>query len=329
MVFLFGSNGLNLISITSNIANSGWNPYAISSIPLTLGVWAHVATTINLNSTLVYINGLQAVNATGGTCVNILRTSCKIGRSDLYPSHKDLNAVLDDLKIVNRVLDQTEIFNEMTGPPLNVSYTNGLTNYWPFSGSTIDVVGGMNLTIKLNGNFVPDRLGNADSALYLNKGYAMAPPAVYFDCAVGFTFMTWIKMISTANFPSILEFSNGLFKDSIIVDIGGLTFYSCTSNIANSDWNPWATSNTPLILGVWAHIATTVNLHTTIVYVNGLETGRANGGVCVNIMRTSCKIGRSDSPAYPDLDAALDDVKIYNRVLNQDEILNEMKFIKP
>ena len=54
----------------------------------------------------------------------------------------------------------------------------------------------MNLTIKLNGSFAPDRFGNANSALYLNNGYAMAPPGIYFDCTIGFTVMTWIKVIS-------------------------------------------------------------------------------------------------------------------------------------
>ena len=158
---------------------------------------------------------------------------------------------------------------QTTKSPLAVSFTSNLTNYWPFSNSTVDVVGGMNLTIQLNGNYNVDRFGNNNSAIYFNFGYATAPPGVYFDCSVGFTVMTWIKMMDIENFPRILEFSNGMFRNTVILFFTGLTLESTTSNRDNSDWNPFAISNTPLGLGVWKHVATTINLTATTVYING------------------------------------------------------------
>lgn len=36
------------------------------------------------------------------------------------------------------------------------------------------------MTIELNGEFVNDRSGNLDSALYLNHGYGKFPSGVYY-----------------------------------------------------------------------------------------------------------------------------------------------------
>ncbi len=85
----------------------------ISSI--TLGQWTHIAFTFASNkNVVVYFNG-EKVKSFSSTkiCQNILRTSCKIGRSDWYPGNLDLNAVLDELKIFNRSLGNTEIISEM------------------------------------------------------------------------------------------------------------------------------------------------------------------------------------------------------------------------
>ena len=201
-----------------------------------------------------------------------------------------------------------------------------ITNYWSFSGSTVDIVGGMNLTIKLNGHYDVDRFGDGNSALYLNKGYATAPSGVYFDCAVGYTIMTWIKLIGTGYYPRILDFSNGYMHDSVLLCFTGGTssFMSLTSKIDNT-WNPFAPSNAPLTLGVWTHVAATVNSIATNLYINGKLTGTSNGGTCASVCRSLCKIGRSGNyPTQTDLNAVLDELKIFNRVLNQTEISNEM-----
>ena len=195
-----------------------------------------------------------------------------------------------------------------------VSYTLGLTNYWPFNGSPVDVVGGMNLTIKQNGSFVMDRFGNNKSALYLNSGYALAPAGVYFNCSAGYTIMTWIKLVSTGTFPSFLEFSNGKFMDTVILFFGGsggTTLYSTTANSTNSGWVSSAYSKS-LELNVWIHAATTVNSTANIFYINGTQNIITAGSTCKAILRTSCKIGRRDwYPSNTDLNGVLDDLKIF------------------
>ena len=45
--------------------------------------------------------------------MNITRTQNYIGRSDSYPIDPDANAIIDELKIFNRGLNQSEIENDM------------------------------------------------------------------------------------------------------------------------------------------------------------------------------------------------------------------------
>ena len=186
----------------------------------------------------------------------------------------------------------------------------------------------MNLTIRMNGSYVVDRFGNNNSALYLNNGYAMAPPGVYFDCTIGFTAMLWIKLMALGSYPRIFEFSNGMINESFIFCFKEDTslLMSSTSASTNDNWSIFAYSNAPLTLGVWTHVATTINTIAKIVYINGIQVGSAAGSTCRGIHRTSCKIGRSDFfSGNPDLNGFLDDLKLFNRVLNQSEIYNEMQ----
>ena len=143
-----------------------------------------------------------------------------------------------------------------------------------------------------------------------------------------FTAMLWVKLMATGYYPRIFEFSNGVVVDSFMISFEDTAnVRSSTSNSANSAWNLFAVSNTSLSLGVWAHVATTVDTNAHIIYVNGKQVGNAAGSTCRGgIIRNSCKIGRSDSyPTIPYLNAVLDEIKMFNRVLNQTEIFNEMQ----
>ena len=67
-----------------------------------------------------------------------------------------------------------------------------LVNYWPFSGSTKDIIGNMDMTIELNGQLSTDQYNNANGALKLNIGYSSIPSGNYFDPTKGCTIMGWI-----------------------------------------------------------------------------------------------------------------------------------------
>ena len=218
-----------------------------------------------------------------------------------------------------------QLLNVYTPP---AAYTTGLVNYWPFSNSTVDVVSGMNLTIVTNGQYVADRLDNSDSAIYFNLGFATAPPGIYFDCAVGYTIMMWIKVVNLGYYPRILEFTTSTGSNIVSLQFHDTTGYIQSSTLINGAWSPFARIATPITVGVWTHLATTVNTNVNNIYINGQLSGTAGGGVCTGVQRTACRVGHTGG-GEPCVNAVLDELKIFNRVLTANEIVAEMNLIEP
>ena len=80
-----------------------------------------------------------------------------------------------------------------------------LTNYWPFDGNLIDVVGGKHMTIGQNASFSSDNNGNTNSSLDLNNGYVKAPDGIYFNG--DFTITVWVMPRKFTNGSRLLDFA--------------------------------------------------------------------------------------------------------------------------
>jgi hypothetical protein len=84
--------------------------------------------------------------------------------------------------------------------------TNGtispyLVNYWPFCGSTKDIIGLNDITAVNYANLTNDQSSNPLSAFQLNYGYGQASPGNYFtftaaNAGEGFTIMFWMKLLT-------------------------------------------------------------------------------------------------------------------------------------
>ena len=83
-----------------------------------------------------------------------------------------------------------ELFIHTTGASLS-----GLVNYWPFNGSTKDIIGGKDITIQSNGVLYFDRFNNTNSAIRFTLGYGSFPSGNYFDPTAGFTIMAWFNIL--------------------------------------------------------------------------------------------------------------------------------------
>ena len=91
------------------------------------------------------------------------------------------------------------------GQQLNIYTTSnlplsGLVNYWPFSGSTKDIFGGMDITIQNNGQLCTDRFSQSNSAIQLTNGFGNIPSGSYFDPTTGFTVMSWVYLNEPSNY---------------------------------------------------------------------------------------------------------------------------------
>ncbi len=91
---------------------------AASSTILTLNKWQHVAFVLNFPNFYLYLDGQQVYTTTAiNVPNNVIRTVNYVGRSVFYEYQlgldPDANADLDELKIFNRGLSQSELLFEM------------------------------------------------------------------------------------------------------------------------------------------------------------------------------------------------------------------------
>lgn len=202
----------------------------------------------------------------------------------------------------------------------------GLGNYWHFNGQDWrDLITGNDVINCENALTAVDRFGRPDSALYLNNGYCAVKPGVYFDGS-DYTISGWIKPIVFVGWDRLLEFSNG--PNTEIVDV---SYDSGNNQIVISEIYFYNISKVQLIstkaikADEWTHIATTLNSTHLTLYLNGTYSNSIENSLRpLNVNRTICTFGQNSWwPGYPS-NAVFDDIRIYNRALSDQEIIDEM-----
>lgn len=208
---------------------------------------------------------------------------------------------------------------------------DGLIAYWPFKpNDTRDYVTFNDMQQCKNASFVNDRLNQPSSAIYLNNGYCQARSDVYFNGS-DFTISAWINQVSLSKWSRILDFGNGPNSNTIMLATTYVNSGAPWVEIINTTGNTFKVdiivSTTHLNNNKWQHVAGVLNATHLMIYVDGVLTNSMlNINRPKNVLRTGCFIGRSNCHINGDFDinAIIDDVKIYNRALNNDEILKDI-----
>ena len=201
--------------------------------------------------------------------------------------------------------------------------SNFLTNYWPLGDSLKDLVGGKNLSIKLNGAVTADRFGIVNSALAFNQGYGQFPIGFYFN-SKRFTFMIWVKTLSFVYYQRIVEFGKTYPEDTVNAfytetsgaigtgtSISAPSYKFCKDNIENG-----------VKLNEWFHLAVVSESSTVRLYINEKEVCSFNGPIR-DVEREFNYIGKSFGETYPKVVAVFDEFKIFNKALTLKEIVDE------
>jgi hypothetical protein len=202
---------------------------------------------------------------------------------------------------------------------LNPNYvqTAGLQNYWHFCSSLTDLITNSTLYNGVNVSFTADRSNNSNSALSLLNGSLQAPSGIYFT-GEDFTVMAWVYIRSFNPATRIIDFGNGAPGDSVVCSVSfqstGLPYLWFNMG-ANESQNSFIKSNQPLVLNQWQHLSIVFSSSTLNVkiYINGMMS--ANGTATFrpsNVLRSSNLIGGNNWPDLLDLNADLDELKIFN-----------------
>jgi hypothetical protein len=192
-----------------------------------------------------------------------------------------------------------------------------LMHHWPFNNNYDDIIGGANLIGTSSASFTTDRLNKISKAVYLNNGFLQAPNGVYFKG--DFTISAWVKPLSIVHDHRVLDFGPK--------DIDGISFayagpyaYVCSNINCKLIGSPLP-SPFSLRTNEWQHLGLSLSGSTGYLYINGklvntspdIPTPRA-------VFREGCYFGKSNYQGQQSVDAVFDDIKIFNKSFNQEEI---------
>ncbi len=317
-----------------NATNGNDNPLT-GVIAINNGVWHHIVVTAQngTNNQKIYIDGVfDAQTTPGDTIIDTTTDPLRIGggsEEGIEPGPYKWNGSLDDVRIYNRALSQKEItrlYKLGEGTKINTTptdkYTNGLVGYWTFDASEMNGTS----AYDISGSHATGALTNGPITAQGRQGQGISFDGTddSVDIAVSglsdpkvFTATGWFRANDVSN--TVLSMGNSGDTDPywrILLAGNRLQFHPRTSWTDSTD----LVSTTVVNGGNWHHFAISMSDGMRL-YVDGRleaqEIRVLDGPMTTNII-TIGALGRTIKEAY--FNGTIDDVRIYNRALTQDEI---------
>ena len=330
-----GSGGYQQFMIGNGFSYlSGYN-FPMGSTP-----FSPVATLLNLSNTWHQV--IVTYQKTGTTSVTKLYINGILIKTDnhnmaigfpagsmffLGKNHDTLNfnGDLDEFRMYDFVLNDIEAQN------LFIAENTGLVAFYPFNGDADDESGNTNHGAVNGAALTTDRFGAANSAYEFDgiDDFIVIPNHSTFNVADNMTISAWIKSSNTSGPRVILSKWNDnagdhsfIFKDDNTSDKLRIQL----SKQTNSDLADLI-GTTSIPIGNWIFVAATLSENTVKLYINGNldATILATGSIRQSI--TDLLIGAvyTGGGITENFSGSLDDIKIYNKGLTQEEIKNEYR----
>jgi hypothetical protein len=196
--------------------------------------------------------------------------------------------------------------------------TVGLVGEWLCSGNTNDTSGEGNNGTPTSVSFISDRHGVVASACGFNgtTSFIGIPNATSLNVTTTWSLSAWVL-------PSGFSALAGIASKYHSVNADGLTVrLSYSSPFTGIDVDE--ATNVPdaaiglLTLGTWSHVGVTVNGTAVQCYIDGVLAYSGTGGYQATTNTDPLDIGLDYTNRY--FDGAIDDVRLYDRVLSASEI---------
>lgn len=226
-----------------------------------------------------------------------------------------------------------------TTPTSNINLKKGLLAYYAFNGSTIDSSGNDNHGTLLNGGALGyDEHGNFKSALDCNghvQGMVVNNNgSIKFDTAFTVSMTVMTRDYLPNSFFNLINYNDGtgqafsigndIFTNgkSWTIFVNKKTELCSTSAILEDDDQYFTTKATYQLTESWYHLIVNFSKGRISIYVNGLLDSVYTAPVgelkfCAN---SQLVIGNYWSEQSVGLNGKIDDVRLYNRTLNAEEI---------
>jgi len=332
----WGSSNKYSISVGDGAPSNSWNTLfdSQSNQNIEVQTWKFITLVKSSNTYLLYINGFIDQTWVANNSVQSYLYKLYFGGCDPIISNEVINGKLDDIGIWNRALTQHEITNIYNSSlpqtaclPANVP-TSGLVGYWPFCGNANDESGNGNNGTNNGATLTTDRFGNSNSAYVFDgiDNFISFPQKFNFHNAGDASISIWIKSNSIPNAlqatflkSRISSTDNNRFNFFLNPISGNLL--KLNFDYRESNFNIHILNINNIQLNTWQNIIYTRTGNTYNLYINGTFI---NSSVD-NLPNLPTEIGwviGNDPSSNSDFSGLIDDIGIWNRALNQQDITN-------
>ena len=223
-----------------------------------------------------------------------------------------------------------------------VNLNNGLVAYYPFNGNALDSSGNGNNPSFNNATLTSDRFGNANSAYLFNgaSSYMQIPNSTTLNLGTHFSISLWVKptgfygsdckenyimqkgdpTASANNSAYYLAYSSQGYSNgnhcNLPLDTLHQNFYGPTNYANGNPYQPYIQENN------WYYVVYTYTGDSTYLYVNGVLSFSTKEPSTATFSNTAdLFFGKYGNPQYNFwLNGVLDDIRIYNRVISNEEV---------
>lgn len=331
------SGPLYMALAVKNGSSNNWGGVSDATVNYIDNNWHHIVFVYNSGLAQIYTDGILTNTTTSNAGIIGNNTNQLLFGATLNPQASSNNFIgtIDDIGIWSRALTQQEVTNLYTSSISCVSdITTGLVAQYDFTGNANDLSGNGNNGTVYGATLTSDRFGNPNSAYNFVNGAdkIVVPDNNSLSLTGSFGFNFWINNSGyNGSFNGILSKyeagscnHNGYFigmmswsgEDKIELQADPI----CSN--ANS-YEPNA--NGKLNTGQWYNIGLTYDQPNTklIYYVNGVKIDSFI--VALSVQNTTYDLIIGNHVAYPytssstgaNFQGAIDDIRIYNRLLTQ------------
>ena len=287
----------------NNFVSTVQNP-SISAATVANGGVYNLRTTLNgcisaLASKTAIVNATPVITGNTTICgIGNTTTLVGTGSPDLFYGWTSSNTAI-------ATINSSGFVAGLASGIVTIDYLNadGCTN------STNLVVSGSTLEFSNALNFDGD------------NDYVTMPSATYFTNNI-FTIEAWVNPKSFVNVSRIIDIGNGPSSNNVILVLSGQTtghprFVAFNGTMPSID----ISSSVALPLNTWSHIAITSGGYGVGMFINGVLVGSTGPGIVNSVVRANNYIGKSNWVGDGYADAKFDEIRIWNVMRTQGDII--------
>lgn len=212
------------------------------------------------------------------------------------------------------------LFSNLFSLAQPVDLSNGLVAYYPFNGNANDESGNGNHGVVRGATLTADRFNNLSSAYrFVDSTYIELPQNIYIYG--NFTIALWVNVKQLSRWGRIVEFGSGQWTNNVAISAAFENTDKPCLSLCNSKECNNIVSETGMESNRWVFLCITLkNSHVEFYKDGKLWLNSRNGLIPLPELRTKCYIGKSSWPDNLNKEILIDDIRVYNRVLSEEEI---------